>query len=169
MLFKAVEYSREMHILQFMVDAIDENGTTFVQSLLGARGIDTVDPENIEAVLSTNFTGMTYHLHSLGLHRSLKMVQTTAWASGLLPSTPCSAVVSSPKTATHGKSSRQLLRPHFTSNRDQNFNQIKDCVQEPIESIPDGGRIVDLQPKFFKLTFDTTMFLLFGDAAATMD
>lgn len=57
MLAKAIKYARTMQILQFFLDVVDDNGTTFVQELLGATGIDTVDPENIEAVLSTNFEG----------------------------------------------------------------------------------------------------------------
>lgn len=58
MLLKALKYARTMQILQFFLEVVDDNGTTFVQELLGATGIDTVDPENIEAVLSTNFDGM---------------------------------------------------------------------------------------------------------------
>lgn len=58
MLAKALKYARAMQILRFFVDVVDENGTTFEQELLGARGIDTVDPANIEAVLSTNFDGL---------------------------------------------------------------------------------------------------------------
>lgn len=57
MLAKALKYARTKRILQFFLDVVDENGTTFEQILLGARGIDTVDPENIEAVLSTKFDG----------------------------------------------------------------------------------------------------------------
>lgn len=57
MLVKALKYARTMQILQFFLEVVDDNGTTFVQELLGATGIDTVDPENIEAVLSTNFEG----------------------------------------------------------------------------------------------------------------
>lgn len=37
-----------------------------------------------------------------------------------------------------------------------------------MDRIPEDG-VVDLQPLFFKLTFDTTMFLLFGDAVEAMD
>lgn len=57
MLVKALKYARTMQILQFFLEVVDDNGTTFVQELLGATGIDTVDPENIEAVLSSNFEG----------------------------------------------------------------------------------------------------------------
>jgi len=64
--------------------------------------------------------------------------------------------------------SRQLLRPQFTSNRSQNFDQIKRCVESLIGAVPGDG-IVDLQPLCFKLTFDTTMFLLFGDSVSADD
>lgn len=57
MLLKALKFARTEQILQFFLEVVDDNGTTFVQELLGATGIDTVDPENIEAVLSTNFEG----------------------------------------------------------------------------------------------------------------
>lgn len=67
------------------------------------------------------------------------------------------------------KHSRDLLRPQFASNRYQNFEQIQGCVQDLIESAVKSGGTVDLQPLFFKLTFDTTMFLLFGDSVSTLD
>lgn len=67
------------------------------------------------------------------------------------------------------KHSRALLRPQFAANRSQNFEQIKNCVQDLIKSVPGDGSTVDLQPLFFKLTFDTTMFLLFGDSVLDLD
>lgn len=36
---------------------IERTGDTFEQVILGARGIDTRDPKNIEAILSTQFNG----------------------------------------------------------------------------------------------------------------
>lgn len=41
-------------------------------------------------------------------------------------------------------------------------------MQHLVEAIPEDGT-VDLQPLFFKLTFDTTMFLLFGDSVSSED
>lgn len=62
------------------------------------------------------------------------------------------------------------MRPQFASNQQANFEQIKRCVDDIIAALPaDGSRPVDLQPLFFKLTFDTTMFLLFGDAVDKLD
>lgn len=57
--------------------------------------------------------------------------------------------------------SRQLLRPQFMSNRFNNLEQVKTAVQNLIDGVPDNAP-VDLQPLFFRLTFDTTLFLLFG-------
>ncbi|POS74692.1 cytochrome P450 CYP4/CYP19/CYP26 subfamilies [Diaporthe helianthi] len=145
MLLKALKYARTMQILQFFLEVVDDNGTTFVQELLGATGIDTVDPENIEAILSTNFEDYGLGLRALHFKPLL--------GSGIFT-----------QDGAPWKHSRALLRPQFASNRSQNFEQIKTCVQDLIDAIPGDGSTVDLQPLFFKLTFDTTMFLLFGDS-----
>lgn len=65
------------------------------------------------------------------------------------------------------KHSRALLRPQFASNRHQNFEEIKKCVESLISNIPQDG-IVNLQPLFFRLTFDTTTFLLFGETLSSL-
>jgi hypothetical protein len=54
---KAFRVAGEQRLLRLMNEIVKETGTTFEQILLGARGIDTVEPANIEAVLSTQFTG----------------------------------------------------------------------------------------------------------------
>jgi cytochrome P450 len=65
------------------------------------------------------------------------------------------------------KHSRALLRPQFTSNRFQNFEEMRKSVESLIDHIrPDS--IVDLQPLFFRLTFDTTTFLLFGKTLSSL-
>jgi cytochrome P450 len=68
---------------------------------------------------------------------------------------------------TAWKHSRALLRPQFSSNRFQNFEEIKNCVESLIEVIPANG-VVDLQPLFFRLTFDTTTYLLFGKTMSSL-
>lgn len=45
------------YILKFFASVVEESGDTFVQELLGVSGIDTVSPENVEEILSTNFNG----------------------------------------------------------------------------------------------------------------
>lgn len=57
--------------------------------------------------------------------------------------------------------SRDLLRPQFATNRFANFEQIQKAVDNLIQDVP-NGEVVDMQPLFFRLTFETTLFLLFG-------
>jgi cytochrome P450 len=65
------------------------------------------------------------------------------------------------------KHSRDLLRPQFASNRHQNFEEIKKCVESLLKQIK-PNQIIDLQPLFFRLTFDTTTFLLFGKTMSSL-
>jgi hypothetical protein len=57
LLVKAFEYDRRQQILKFFLEVVAQSGTAFEQSLLFARGIDTIEPRNIQALLSTQFTG----------------------------------------------------------------------------------------------------------------
>lgn len=53
----AQDADRNDKILHFFDKLIRQTGTTFGQTVLGARGIGTIDPVNIEAVLNSQFTG----------------------------------------------------------------------------------------------------------------
>lgn len=66
------------------------------------------------------------------------------------------------------KHSRELLRPQFASNRFQNFEEIKKCVESLLNQVKPNIAI-DLQPLFFRLTFDTTTFLLFGETFSSLE
>ncbi|CAJ2507307.1 Uu.00g084930.m01.CDS01 [Anthostomella pinea] len=118
-LFGALAASKEGRILKYFNGIVNECGSTFMQHLLGVPGIDTLDPENIEALLSTNFND-----YDLGLR---PMTFRALLGSGI-------------------------------------FTQDGECVQRLVDSIPGNG-VVDLQPLFFKLTFEITMFLLFSKHA----
>ena len=60
LLVEAFKADRLDQILTFFVSIVARTGTTFEQVILGARGIDTVDPENVEAILHTQFSGTDY-------------------------------------------------------------------------------------------------------------
>lgn len=47
----------EKQILQWFVRVFTETGPTFEKTILGSKSIDTIEPENIESLLSTNFSG----------------------------------------------------------------------------------------------------------------
>ena len=55
LLLEATRADKAGRILDFFLDLIRRTGDTFEQVLLGAREIDTQDPANLEAVLSTQF------------------------------------------------------------------------------------------------------------------
>lgn len=57
--------------------------------------------------------------------------------------------------------SRLLWRSQFMSNRFNNLVQVKSAVTGFVRCIPENEP-VDLQHLFFRLTFDTTLFLLFA-------
>ena len=65
------------------------------------------------------------------------------------------------------KHSRDMLRPQFMSNRYLNFEEIKKCVENLLAEIPADG-MLDLQPLLFRLTYNTTIFLLFGQTALSL-
>ena len=148
LLMKAFQCARKEQILQFFLSVVEESGSTFEQNLLGARGIDTVDPQNIEAILSKQFTEF-----GLGLRRPTFF---PLLGSGIFT-----------QDGAAWKHSRELLRPQFAQNRSENFEQIKSCVDNLLSCIPADG-VVDLQPLFFRLTFDTTTFLLFGKTMSSL-
>lgn len=66
------------------------------------------------------------------------------------------------------KHSRDLLRPQFTMNRAENLAQIQDAVEKLLAHISKSD-LVDLQPLFFRLTLETTTFLLFGESIGALD
>jgi cytochrome P450 len=133
---------------------------------VGARGINTVEPRNIEAILSRKFDGEPH-------------LSQTTWKSiadskqdfdlGLRPVhfAPLMGSGIFTQDGTAWKHSRDLLRPQFASNRYQNFAEVKKCVEDLLGQIPANG-VIDLQPLFFRLTFDTTTFLLFGETTSSL-
>ncbi|GAP87561.2 putative cytochrome p450 alkane [Rosellinia necatrix] len=147
MFFKALVVARDGHILKFFLAMVDQCGFTFIQHLFGVPGITTVDPENLETILSTNFTDYDLGLRPLAFRALL--------GSGIFT-----------QDGEEWKHSRHLLRLQFASNRARNFIEIQECVERLFDRIPHKDEVeVDLQPLFLKLTFETTMVLLFGKHA----
>lgn len=149
LIFDAFKAARQGYILQFFDKLVNRTGNTFEQRLLGVSGVDTIDPENIEAVLSTHFREF-----GLGVRRATFF---PLLGDGIFT-----------QDGPSWKHSRDLLRPQFTTNRAANFGQIQDAVEKLVTLIPEG-RPVDLQPLFFRFTLDTTTFLLFGRSIGSLD
>lgn len=67
MLIKIIKGDREMRLLSLINECCDKTGNTFEQQLLGGRGFVTIDPRNVEAILSSNFDGKLEHETNLHL------------------------------------------------------------------------------------------------------
>lgn len=127
---------------------VNDTGETFAQYILGGRGVDTNDPRNIEAVLTTQFQefnlGARKREFQPLLGDGIFTQDGQAWLH-----------------------SRALLRPVFSQNRSDIYNAISDAASQFIELLP-IGEVVDLQPLFFRFTLDTTTFLLFGHSIGAL-
>jgi len=161
LLWTAYQHVRAARILRFFADIIEGLPPTFEQRLLGISGIDTVDPRNIESVLTTKFTGefpFYTNLMNLLINR-----WSQAFGLGDRPAVFYSLLGDDIFTqdGESWKHSRELLRPLFLSKRVDNFVEIQEHVEALISCIPDG-MIVDFQPLFFRFTLHTTTNLLFG-------
>jgi hypothetical protein len=57
---EAFRMFEDKQILQWFVRVFEETGPTFEKTILGSKSIDTIEPENIESILSTNFSGKAF-------------------------------------------------------------------------------------------------------------
>jgi hypothetical protein len=62
LVFDAFRNIREKQALQWFVEIFERTGPTFEQDVLGSKGIGTVEPDNIESILSTKFSGKMFGL-----------------------------------------------------------------------------------------------------------
>ncbi|MCJ1400858.1 hypothetical protein MMC11_004067 [Xylographa trunciseda] len=140
------------NVLSLFVSIIERTGNTFEQLLLGIRGIGTRDPENIEAVLSTQFNDFGLGARSAHFRPLL--------GHGIFT-----------QDGAPWRFSRELLRPQFMETRFKSFAGIQEQIEKfilMVKSTSDDG-VIDLQPLFFRLTLDITMAVLFGRQLDTIE
>ncbi|KAI9712244.1 MAG: hypothetical protein M1828_001722 [Chrysothrix sp. TS-e1954] len=147
---EASRREREGRLLKFFLEVIQANGNTFELKLLFSRAINTIEPRNIEAIFSSQFS-------SFGVGKRPLTFAPLLGTKGIFT-----------QDDVEWQHSRALLRPQFMSNRMQNFEQVQECVEDLIRCIPEDTAF-DLQPLFFRLTFDTTTCLLFGRRFSSWD
>lgn len=56
MLIEAFRITAEKQTLQWFVQIFERTGSTFEQYVLGVKSINTVEPDNLESILSTHFS-----------------------------------------------------------------------------------------------------------------
>ncbi|KKZ64976.1 hypothetical protein EMCG_09121 [[Emmonsia] crescens] len=124
-------------------------GNTLEQKFLGTSAFGTIDPKNLEAMMSSkvkdfNF-GLRRHIFFPLLGDGIFTQDGQAW-----------------------KHSRELLRPQFTRQQYQGLDIFRSHVDNFLLHIPHDGEYIDLQPLFFRLTLDTTTEFLFGKSVNSL-
>ncbi|KAK5203419.1 hypothetical protein LTR47_010348 [Exophiala xenobiotica] len=145
-IFRANTESRLMELFLFH---FRQTGNTLDQVFLGTRAFGTIDPANLEAILSTNFKD-----YSMGLRRAITFPM---FGDGIFT-----------QEGPAWKHSRDLLRPQFVHKQYDDLKVVGDAIEDLLTAIPSAGGIIDLQPLFFRLTLDVTTAFLFGNSVRSL-
>jgi cytochrome P450 len=137
--------SASHHILETMRQRYEVMGPTYTCGMLGGHFINTIDPENIQAVLAKNFKdfGLGQRKHTWG----------PLLGEGIFTT-----------DGAHWEHSRAIVRPNFVKSQIVSLGMFEGHVQELIEKIPRDGSTVDLQTLFFNMTLDSSTEFLFGES-----
>ncbi|ELR02562.1 hypothetical protein VC83_08941 [Pseudogymnoascus destructans] len=122
-----------------------EMGNTFSLVLLSQPAIATIEPENVKALLATQF-------HDFGIgkrHRGLGALL----GHGIFTS-----------DGTHWERSRALVRPSFARVHVADLETLESHIQHLIAKMPRDGSTIDLQPLFYQLTLDSATEFLMGES-----
>ncbi|KAF3768116.1 cytochrome P450 [Cryphonectria parasitica EP155] len=141
---------------EYMVGQADKMGVyTWSYRLFGTKIISTHDPQNIQAILATQFGTF-----DLGEQR-----RATFWpmlGNGIFT-----------QSGADWKHSREMMRPQFTRDQVSDLDLEERHVQNMMSALdaklkPDGWtNVVDLQALFFRLTLDSATEFLLGESADT--
>ncbi|KAH8597871.1 putative cytochrome P450 alkane hydroxylase [Bisporella sp. PMI_857] len=144
-----VNASKNKNLLATSLKRYQNMGFTWSASLMGGTFYNTIDPENVKTVLSTNFQefglGERYNVFGQLLGR------------GIFTS-----------DGAHWEHSRSLVRPNFTRAQVADLNTFETHIQHLISKIPRDGSTIDLQTLFFQLTLDSATEFLFGESVASL-
>ncbi|MCJ1330351.1 hypothetical protein MMC10_007034 [Thelotrema lepadinum] len=145
--FKA---GREKKLLAFFTQYFKHLSPTAEVSILGGIGYVTQDPENVEAILSTQF--QDFHLGP----RSVAM--RAMIGDGIFT-----------QDGAAWKHSREVLRRQFVRMQYQNLEGFRDHLENLIERLKSSSGITDLQPMFYRLTLDTTIAMILGQPVESFE
>lgn len=165
---KCIKADNAKRILGFFVSILEDTGYTHAQLLFGLRSINTVDPENIEVILSAKFKGSPHLMHSN--YMSSKASPDFTLGAREQNFRPLLGDGIFTQNGAEWKQSRDLLRPIFNHQRTEYFTHIKQAVSNLLVRItePTEEGSMDLQPLFFLLTLDVTTAAVLGKSTNSL-
>ncbi|KAJ5110578.1 hypothetical protein N7532_001113 [Penicillium argentinense] len=140
---------REKRWIDYLADQFDLHGTTFLQRFLSRRIIVTIEPENIKALLATQFKdfclGTRHEQFDPLLGDGIFTLDGAGWSHA-----------------------RGLLRPQFARDQVADLTMLDDHITHLIALIPKDRSAFDIQRLFFLLTLDSATHFLFGESVGCM-
>ncbi|QDS75299.1 hypothetical protein FKW77_001309 [Venturia effusa] len=129
------------HLMEAFLGFHRSMGFTFENRILGTYSWATIEPRNLEAIMSTHFEDW-----GLGPRRPIMF---PAFGDGIFV-----------QEGPAWKHSREMLRPQFNHSQYDNMDNFEEAVEDLFTAIEaaqeKGNDAVDVQPLFFKFTLDTT-------------
>jgi cytochrome P450 len=138
---RSLDYIKDLHIAV---------GPTAHGNVMGINLFATVDPENVKAILATQFNDF-----ELGYTRR----------NALSPLLGNGIFTADGKFWEH---SRALVRPNFTRHQVADLDAFEHHISNLIALIPRDGSTVDLQKLFFNMTIDSSTEFLFGKSVGSL-
>jgi cytochrome P450 len=121
-------------------------GATFQSKFYGSRKIHSIDPQNVQAVMSANFK--SWGVQPLRLFAFKPLIgQGIMGTDGYL-----------------WEHSRALLKPAFARKEISDLPAFEVHVQNMLNKIPRDGSTVDLRPLFTRMALDASSEMLFGES-----
>ena len=143
--------ARRHRLLEFIEELFQRLGTnTFSQHVVGTPLFTTMEPENVKAMLATDFKSFC-----LGATRE--------------PLVPFLGQGIFSSDGARWQHSRDMLRPNFVRTQIGDTRMFERHVQRLFDLIPRDGATIDLMQPFSKLTLDISTEFLFGESTNTLD
>ena len=150
LIFNMLKAKNKGTMMELSKKILDEFGVSCRLRLVGVPIVFTEDPENIKALLGTQFNDFalgTRHAHFKPLlGDGIFTLDAQGW-----------------------KNSRAMLRPQFGREQIAHVKSLEPHVKTLLKHISKmKGDTIDLQHYFFKLTMDTATEFLFGESVHTL-
>lgn len=143
--------SKKNRLAETLEEVFHSTGRLTVRrQVLGRFAVSTMDPENIKAILATQFKEFGLGNRKLQLHPLLGEGVFTLDGPGW-------------------QHTRAMLRPQFSREQVSHLQTLEVHVNKLVSIVANSrSEFVDLQELFFKLTIDTATQFLFGESVETL-
>ncbi|KAF2086764.1 cytochrome P450 52A12 [Saccharata proteae CBS 121410] len=147
---ESIRWAKEHRITKLFQIRYNTWGHTHAAERFGRPVIQTIEPENIKAILSTKFKDF-----ALGPFRQETMGHFLG--SGIFTT-----------DGDDWATSRHMIRPNFTRDQVADLAAFERHIQDLFAAIPRDGSTVELQELFFRFTIDSATEFLFGQSVRSL-